>query len=76
MVMCKICQINNSLPLGLVTCALTFGVQTFNHDFIVCKNLTKLIIIGTGIQQLSGTISDWTPDKHTYVTKTKSPFCK
>ena len=33
-------------PIGLVNCTFVLGDITFNCDFIVCKNLTRLLILG------------------------------
>ena len=33
-------------PIGLVNCTFVLGDTTFNCDFIVCKNLTRPLILG------------------------------
>ena len=33
-------------PIGLVNCIFVLGDTTFNCDFIVCKNLTRSLILG------------------------------
>ena len=36
----------NLTPIGLVNCSFELGRIKFNSDFIVCKNLTRLLILG------------------------------
>ena len=37
---------SNLAPIGLVTCTFELGKTKFNSDFIVCKNLTRPLILG------------------------------
>ena len=37
---------SNLAPIGLVDCTFALGDITFNCDFIVCKNLTRPLILG------------------------------
>ena len=37
---------SNLSPLGLINCSFEFEKVKFNSDFIVCKNLTRLLILG------------------------------
>ena len=37
---------SNLAPIGLVNCTFVLGDTTFNCDFIVCKNLTRPLILG------------------------------
>ena len=37
---------SNLTPLGLVNCSFELGKAKFNADFIVCKNLTRPLILG------------------------------
>ena len=37
---------SNLIPIGLVNCTFVLGDTTFNCDFIVCKNLTRPLILG------------------------------
>ena len=37
---------SNSATIGLVNCTFMLGDTTFDCDFIVCKNLTRLLILG------------------------------
>ena len=37
---------SNLAPIGLVNCTFMLGGTTFNCDFIVCKNLTRPLILG------------------------------
>ena len=37
---------SNLAPVGLVSCTFELGKTKFNSDFIVCKNLTKPLILG------------------------------
>ena len=37
---------SNLSPLGIVNCSLKFGNTNFVNDFIVCQNLTRLLILG------------------------------
>ena len=37
---------SNLTPIGLVNCTFELGGTKFNSDFIVCKNLTRPIILG------------------------------
>ena len=37
---------SNVAPIGLVNCTFVLGDTTFNCDFIVCKNLTRPLILG------------------------------
>ena len=37
---------SNLTPLGLINCAFELDKVQFNSDFIVCKNLTRPLIIG------------------------------
>ena len=37
---------SNLTPLGLINCSLELGKVKFNSDFIVCKNLTRPLILG------------------------------
>ena len=37
---------SNLSPLGIVKCVLKLGKTTFVNDFIVCKNLTRPLILG------------------------------
>ena len=33
-------------PVGFMTCNITFGSKTFQHDFVVCKHLMRPLILG------------------------------
>ena len=37
---------SNLTPLGLINCSFESGKIKFNSDFIVCKNLTRPLILG------------------------------
>ena len=37
---------SNLTPIGLVNCSFELGKTKFNGDFIVCKNLTRPLILG------------------------------
>lgn len=37
---------SNLAPMGLVNCTFKLGKATFSSDFIVCKNLTRPLILG------------------------------
>ena len=37
---------SNLTPIGLVNCSFELGRVKFNSDFIVCKNLTRPLILG------------------------------
>ena len=37
---------SNLIPLGLINCSFESGKIKFNCDFIVCKNLTRPLILG------------------------------
>ena len=37
---------SNLTPLGLINCSFELGKIKFNCDFIVCKNLTRPLILG------------------------------
>ena len=37
---------SNLIPLGLINCSFELGKIKFNSDFIVCKNLTRPLILG------------------------------
>ena len=37
---------SNLIPLGLINCSFEFGKIKFNSDFIICKNLTRPLILG------------------------------
>ena len=37
---------SNLAPVGLVTCTIELGKTKFNSDFIICKNLTRPLILG------------------------------
>ena len=37
---------SNLAPIGLVNCIFELGGTKFNGDFIVCKNLTRPLILG------------------------------
>ena len=37
---------SNLTPIGLVNCYFELGEIKFNGDFIVCKNLTRPLILG------------------------------
>ena len=37
---------SNLTPIGLVNCSFELGRIKFNSDFIVCKNLTRPLILG------------------------------
>ena len=37
---------SNLAPVGLVNCTFELGETKFSIDFIVCKNLTRLLILG------------------------------
>ena len=37
---------SNLAPIGLVNCTSVLGDTTFNCDFIVCRNLTRPLILG------------------------------
>ena len=37
---------SNLTPLGLINCSFELGKVQFNSDFIVCKNLTRPLILG------------------------------
>ena len=37
---------SNLAPIGLVNCTFVLGDTTFNCDFIVCRNLTRPLILG------------------------------
>ena len=32
-------------PVGFMTCDITLGNKTFQHDFVVCKHLMRLLIL-------------------------------
>ena len=38
--------VSNLVPLGLINCSFELGKVKFNSDFIVCKNLTRPLILG------------------------------
>ena len=38
--------VSNLAPIGLVNCTFVLGDTTLNCDIIVCKNLTRPIILG------------------------------
>ena len=42
----KLATGSNLAPIGLVNCTFVLGDTTFNCDFIVCKNLTRPLILG------------------------------
>ena len=42
----KLATGSNLAPIGLVTCTFELGKTKFNSDFIVCKNLTRHLILG------------------------------
>ena len=42
----KLATGSNLAPIGLVTCTFELGKTKFNSDFIVCKNLTRPLILG------------------------------
>ena len=33
-------------PVGFITCNITLGNRTFQHDFVVCKHLMQPLILG------------------------------
>ena len=37
---------SNLIPLGLINCSFELGQIKFNGDFIICKNLTRPLILG------------------------------
>ena len=37
---------SNLTPLGLINCSFELGKIKFNNDFIVCKNLTRPLVLG------------------------------
>ena len=37
---------SNLAPIGLINCTFVVGYTTFNSDFIVCKHLTRPLILG------------------------------
>ena len=37
---------SNLTPLGLINCSFELGKVKFDSDFIVCKNLTRPLILG------------------------------
>ena len=37
---------SNLTPIGLVNCSFELGKVKFNSDFIVCKNLSRPLILG------------------------------
>ena len=37
---------SNLAPVGLVSCTFELGKTTFRSDFIVCRNLTRPLILG------------------------------
>ena len=37
---------SNLIPLGLINCSFELGQIKFNGNFIVCKNLTRPLILG------------------------------
>ena len=37
---------SNLAPLGLIKCSFELGKIQFNSDFIMCKNLTRPLILG------------------------------
>ena len=37
---------SNLIPLGLINCSFELGKIRFNNDFIVCKHLTRPLILG------------------------------
>ena len=39
---------SNLAPIGLINCTFELGGTKFNGDFIVCKNLTRPLIVGRG----------------------------
>ena len=41
----KLATSSNLAPVGLVNCAFELGKAKFSSDFIVCKNLTRPLIL-------------------------------
>ena len=39
---------SNLAPMGMVNCTFELGKTKFRSDFIVCKNLTRPLILGRG----------------------------
>ena len=37
---------SNLTPLGFINCSSELGKKRFNSDFIICKNLTRPLILG------------------------------
>ena len=37
---------SNLVPVGLVNCTFMLGNTSFDFDFIVCRNLTRPLILG------------------------------
>ena len=37
---------SNLIPMGLINCSFELGKTRFNSDFIVCKHLTRPLILG------------------------------
>ena len=33
-------------PMGFITCNITLGNKTFQHDFVVCKHLMRPLVLG------------------------------
>ena len=42
----KLATTSNLAPVGLVNCTFVLGKAKFSSDFIVCKNLTRPLILG------------------------------
>ena len=42
----KLATGSNLTPVGLVNCTFELGKTEFSNDFIVCKNLTRPLILG------------------------------
>ena len=42
----KLATGSNLVPVGLVNCTFKLGKTEFNSEFIVCKNLTRPLILG------------------------------
>ena len=62
---------NTCSLLGCLTLTIVLELEVIAYDFVVCKNLTKPLIIGLDIKQKHRIGYDWLPDSKLYLHKNR-----
>ena len=62
----------NLCPIGITECEFKIGTKEYKNDFIVCKNLVRLYILGIDFLRKHGIWTGWSPmDKFQLISQQK-----